>query len=197
VAIDAPDDLDPIAESVRPGGRGNRTPPPPKSPWEWEDFPEFVPFLDSTPARPDRLDRYAPFLKHLATHGEKLAACMYARIGKATLYEYCDADPAFAAEVDTALAYYRGRVEAGLVHNSRVTGNPVGYIVRNKAEQPAKYIERHAIVNLSVSAEVSGDDASTLLRELMGSMSDSTRQLLEHGALPQLPAAADRDGDAP
>jgi hypothetical protein len=180
-------DIDVVPELVRPGAR--RTPTPPKSPWEWEDFPEFIAFLEVPPAHPHRRELYDPFLKHLATYGEKSAAAMYARIGRSSLYDYVADDPAFAAEVTAALEFYRARCRYSLMHNTRTTGNPVGAIVTNKAEEPAKYIEKHAVVSLNMTAEVPGVDIAAVLRAMLGDLTEPTQQLLAHGPLPALPDA--------
>jgi hypothetical protein len=155
----------------------------------FREAPRFQAFLEAPATHPQ--EWYGDFLAHLAEHGSVAMAAMYARVGRATVYRFIDSDPVFGAELEAARQYFKDRMEWELVQSGRVTGNPVAWIVRNKAEQPAKYIERHAIVNLTVSADVSGDDAAQLLRDLMGSMSASTKHLLEHGALPQLPEATE------
>ncbi len=157
----------------------------PENEWEWEGFPEFLPFLDA----PSRLGYawYAPFLKHLATHGEKMAAAMYARVGRSTMYRAIDADPVFAAELEAAQAYFKARCEAGLMHNTRVTGNPAGVIVRNKGEQPMKYIEKSAVVSVNLTGELGPVDAQAVLCGMLRDLSPATRQLLTRETPPALP----------
>lgn len=152
-----------------------------------EGVPDFVPFLEADPVHPERRDWYEVALKHLALNGNRLAAAMEARIGRSTLYRCLDDDPAFRSEWEHAREYFVARLETSLLHNARVTGNPVGLIVANKAEQPGKYIEKHAIVSLTLSGDLNPDEASSLLRDLISNVTPATRELLEHGPPHQLP----------
>jgi hypothetical protein len=103
---------------------------------------------------------------------------MYARTGRSVVYRAFEDDAAFAEEAAGALEFYRARVRHGLVHNSRSTGNPVGYIVENKAAEPSRYIERQAILNLSVSTTISDQDALPLLRAMLADLTPTSQAAL-------------------
>jgi len=167
----------------------------PENEWAWEGFPEFLAFLDQPPALPEHLEWYVPFLKHLATHGEKVAAAMYARVGRSTMYRALTDDPAFAAEVDAAHAYFKARIEAALLHNTRVTGNPAGAIVRNKGEQPMKYIEKTATFNLTATTTLESIDGRAVLLAIIGDPGAPT-QALASPPPAQLPATTETTEDA-
>ena len=70
-------------------------------------------------------------------------------------------------------------------------------IVRLKALRPQEYIEKHAVMNVSVSAELPSHDAAQLLREMLANLTESTRALLANGPTvidvpPALPEADSR-----
>lgn len=86
-------------------------------------------------------------------------------------------DPAFNDAVLDALQYHADVLEEAMETQAEKTGNPVGYIVRLKALRPAQYIEKHAVMNLNVTANVEGADAMALLSQLVRELSPA----IHHG----------------
>ena len=83
--------------------------------------------------------------------------------------------------------YYADLVEETMLASADRSDNPVGFIVRLKALRPDQYIERHAVMSVSLSAELPGHDAAELLRAMLGTLTDSSRTLLSAGPPPALP----------
>ena len=77
-----------------------------------------------------------------------------------TVQRYRDNDPDFAESILEAVEEAADKFEDDMIAQAEKSENPVGYIVRLKALRAAKYIERHAILNLSVDA--SGCDPDTV-----------------------------------
>jgi hypothetical protein len=78
-----------------------------------------------------------------------------------------DDDPAFAAEVLAAQAYYRDLLEWESVNLARRKDNPLPYFARLKAELPARYIHRQAVF-LATNADLPAEDGKLLLHAMLG-----------------------------
>ena len=140
--------------------------PPPPAP--------YVPFTGS--ARP-RETWYASFLSDLAINGGISLAAAAAGVHRGLVYRRISDDPAFAEEVEVAKAYYRDLLEWASVDLARRKDNPLPYFARLKAELPARYIDRQAVL-LAAAPGLETEDGKSLLAAMLGSALDSTRQAL-------------------
>jgi AcrR family transcriptional regulator len=118
---------------------------------------------------------YASFLSDLAIKGGISLAAAAAGVHRGLVYRRISDDPAFAEEVEVAKAYYRDLLEWESVDLARRKDNPLPYFARLKAELPARYIDRQAV--LLASAEgLPAEDGAALLAAMLGSALGSTRQ---------------------
>lgn len=93
-----------------------------------------------------------------------------------------DRDPAFDKQCQSARQEYADNLECQMVEDSHLSGNPAGQIVRLKALRPAEYIEKHAMLSLTANLnDLPIDDATLLLKQLLGATTDATRQALSNG----------------
>ena len=133
------------------------------------------------------------FLRSYAVTGAKWRAAKVAGVSKRTVDAYEAVDPVFAERMADALELYADRLETKMVKQAEERGNPVGFIVRLKALRPDKYIERHAVMNLSVNVnDATPQDATDLLRTMLGDATPATRQRLS--APPGAPALSEGSG---
>jgi len=119
------------------------------------------------------------FLAEYEVHGTLYKAARRAGIDPKTVTRHRDVEPEFDQACKDAFQLAADRYEEDLADQARETGNPVGYIVRLKAMRPAEYIEKQAMLNVSLKAELDPVDASALLRAMMGSMTGATRAAFE------------------
>jgi len=127
----------------------------------------YVPFTGSgTP----RAAWYAAFLSDLAINGGISLAAAAAGVHRSLVYRRISEDPAFAAEVEVAKAYYRDLLEWESVNLARRKDNPLPYFARLKAELPARYIDRQAVL-LGTVPSLDPDDGKALLAGMLGIVS--------------------------
>jgi hypothetical protein len=123
----------------------------------------YVPFTGSgTP----RAAWYAAFLSDLAINGGISLAAAAAGVHRSLVYRRISEDPAFAAEVEVAKAYYRDLLEWESVNLARRKDNPLPYFARLKAELPARYIDRQAVL-LGTVPSLDPEDGRELLRAML------------------------------
>lgn len=137
------------------------------------------------PALPDDWRRV--FLTRLEQHGTYHIAARAAGVSVKTIERYRAADPDFNAACLEARQYAAELYEEALIASADRSDNPVGYIVRLKQLKPAEYIERHAVLNLNVTTELSEDHAMPLLAAMLQSLSPHAAALLQEAAQPALP----------
>jgi hypothetical protein len=126
----------------------------------------YVPFTGSgTP----RAAWYAAFLSDLAINGGISLAAAAAGVHRSLVYHRISEDPAFAAEVEVAKAYYRDLLEWESVNLARRKDNPLPYFARLKAELPARYIDRQAVL-LGTVPSLDPDDGKALLAGMLAGM---------------------------
>jgi hypothetical protein len=133
-------------------------------------------------------DWQARFLAAYKQLGGVHLAAEAASIHPETVRRYRHADPAFDAACLDAREFYADTLERDLIASAERSDNPVGYIVRLKALRPAEYIEKHAVMSLNVHADLPSADAAQLLRDMLGTLTESSRHLLSTGP-PPLPSA--------
>lgn len=121
------------------------------------------------------------FLAYLEQHGTYYKAARSAGVSDDTVLRERRRDAAFDRQVEEARQLHADHLEEGMIRQAESHGNPVGYIVRLKALRPAAYIERHAIMSLNVTSELTSEDAAGLLRDMLANLSDSSRELLSAG----------------
>jgi hypothetical protein len=147
------------AEKARP------SPPPPAA---------YVPFAGT---HDPREPWYPAFLADLAVNGGISLAAAAAGVHRNRVYRRMDDDPAFAEEVEVAKAYYRDHLEWESVNLARRRDNPLPYFARLKAELPARYIDRQAVL-LAAGPQREPSDAKALLAAMLGSALEPTREAL-------------------
>jgi hypothetical protein len=131
-------------------------------------------------------DWQARFLHAYRSRGGLHRAAEAASVHPETVRQERLRNPAFDQQVLAAREYYADLVEETMLASADRSDNPVGFIVRLKALRPTEYIERHAVMSVSLSAELPGHDAAELLRAMLGTLTDSSRTLLSSGP-PALP----------
>ena len=100
------------------------------------------------------------------------AAC---GLGPDTVKRWMSKDPEFTQAIRFIQEIWADHQEDGLEDEP----GPVGKIVRLKALRPAQYIERQAIVNLTLEAgEIPAEAWRTLLATVAGTLSPSARERL-------------------
>jgi hypothetical protein len=135
------------------------------------------------------------FLEAYRTRGGLHRAAEAASVSHETVRVERHRNPAFDAAVRDAREYYADLVEETMLASADRSDNPAGFIVRLKALRPAEYIEKHAVMNLTVTAELDSADGAAMLREMFSAMRPSTQALLGLGesgsAVPALTPAPD------
>lgn len=120
----------------------------------------------------------ALFLAYLEQNGTYYKAAHAAGVSDDTVLRERRRDPEFDRRVDEARQLHADQLEEGMIKQAETHGNPVGYIVRLKAIRPAQYIEKHAVMNLNLNAELPPADIAAVLRGTLGVASDHTRALI-------------------
>ena len=118
------------------------------------------------------------YVARVRAHGGLFIAAVEAGVAPRTALRHREIDPDFSAEVDEARQIYADSIEHRMVQQAEDHGNPVGYIVRLKALRPAEYIEKSAVVNLNVTAEIDSGQATELLRGMLEQARPRTIQAL-------------------
>jgi hypothetical protein len=135
--------------------KGRPTPPPPAP---------YVPFAG---ADAPREPWYSVFLSDLAVNGGISLAAAAAGVHRSLVYRRIDDDSAFAEEVKVAEAYYRDLLEWESVNLARRKDNPLPYFARLKAELPARYIDRQAVL-IGTDQSLYPEDGRALLQAMLG-----------------------------
>jgi hypothetical protein len=125
------------------------------------------------------------YLDHVRLHGHYALAARAAGISQETARRERVANPAFDSDCREAREEAADRVEIKMLESAERSDNPAGFIVRLKALRPHEYIEKHAVVNLNMTAELPGVDVVQVLQTMLGHLTEPTRLLLAQGALPQ------------
>jgi hypothetical protein len=110
---------------------------------------------------------YAAFLADLAVNGGISLAAAAAGVHRNLVYRRIASDPAFADEVKVAEAYYRDLLEWESVNLARRKDNPLPFFARLKAELPARYIDRQAVL-LATPDALNPEAGHALLQALLG-----------------------------
>jgi hypothetical protein len=108
---------------------------------------------------------YSVFLSDLAVNGGISLAAAAACVHRSLVYRRIADDSAFAEEVRVAEAYYRDLLEWESVNLARRKDNPLPYFARLKAELPARYIDRQAVLIGTVES-LSPEEGRALLAML-------------------------------
>ena len=135
-----------------------------------ETFPShLVTAWASEPFKLGFLERYH---QRRAKFYKASAAC---GLGPDTVKRWMAKDPEFTSAVRFIQQLWADDVEDGLVDEP----GPVGKIVILKAIRPAEYIERQAVLNLTLEAgEIPAEAWRTLLATVAGALSPSARERL-------------------
>lgn len=173
-AIPAPDQAVGVLSSTKSVSK--KSPPPAELP---SDPPApYVPFEGLPPQpRPAWCD---PYLRDLAERGLPSLAAAKAGIHRAAVRRYRDQDPEFDAEVDVALEYFRDFLEWESVTLGRVRHNPLPYFARLKAERPARYLDRAAVL-VGSAPELTSEDGKALLAAMFGHVLPAPRAAIGQG----------------
>jgi hypothetical protein len=126
-----------------------------------------APYVPFTGSGAQRAAWYAAFLSDLAINGGVSLAAAAAGVHRSLVYHRISEDPAFAAEVEVAKAYYRDLLEWESVNLARRKDNPLPYFARLKAELPARYIDRQAVLLGTVEA-LYPEEGRALLQGMLG-----------------------------
>lgn len=139
----------------------------------------------------------ATFLAYYREHGGLHRAAEAADVSHETVRRYREREPAFDQAIRDAREYHADLTEERLVASAERSDNPVGFIVRLKALRPEQYIEKHAVMNLTVSAELTAIDGAHLLSQMLTHLRPPTQTLLETGSRPPALAPASDDSAPP
>jgi hypothetical protein len=93
-------------------------------------------------------------------------------------------DPIFAEERRHALEYHHALLEWESLNLGRCKHSPLPYFDRLKAEMPGRHVDKALIGALNVTVGTTldpGADAAQLLRDMLASLTDSSRALLANG----------------
>jgi hypothetical protein len=118
------------------------------------------------------------FLEAYRTRGGLHRAAEAASVSHEAVRMERHRDPAFDQQVLAAREYYADLVEEAMLASADRSDNPAGFIVRLKALRPHEYIEKHAVMNFTVSTTLEPDDGAQLLREMLTTLRPSTQALL-------------------
>jgi hypothetical protein len=133
-------------------------------------------------------DRY---LAHVRQHGHYALAAQVAGISQETARRERVANPAFDEACREAREEAADRIEIKMLESAERSDNPVGFIVRLKALRPHEYIEKNVTVSMNMTAEVPGVDVVAVLQQMLGHLTEPTRELLAQPGAPALPEPSD------
>jgi len=129
------------------------------------------------PALPSRWqDRFVAAYKKLG--GIHLAA-EAASISPETVRRYRASDPDFDQACTDAREFYADTLEVNMIASAERSDNPVPWIVRLKALRPHLYVEKHAVMNFSVSTELESADGLEALQMMFATMRPNTQALIQ------------------
>jgi len=148
--------------------------------------------LKRGPAMPE--DWRARFLEAYRTIGGIWRSAEAAGIHPETVRRARHADPEFNQAVVDAREFYADRLEERMLESAERSDNPAGFIVRLKALRPHEYIEKHAVMNFTVTTELGAEEGLAVLREMLGDINEHTRAQIAAGAVPGLPALTEGQG---
>lgn len=119
------------------------------------------------------------FLAYYQQNGTYYKAARAAGVSDDTVLRERRRDPEFDRRVDEARQLHADQLEEDLTAEPGV----VGKIVMLKKFRPLEFVERHAVMNLNVTAGLPpGIDAVAILRDMLADVSPHTRALLERQA---------------
>jgi hypothetical protein len=136
----------------------------------------------------------ARFLEHYRTVGGIWRSAELAGIHPETVRRYRHEDPVFDQAVRDAREAYADRLEEMMIASADRSDNPAGFIVRLKALRPSEYIEKHAIMSISLTGTLGEIDGAAVLRAIVGDPGAPTQQLLSTPPA-QLPAATETSAE--
>jgi len=142
------------------------------------------------PGPPIPRDWQERYLEHVRQHGHYALAAKHAGICLETARRARHADPAFDQLCRDAREEAADQVEIDMLDSARRSDNPAGFIVRLKALRPQEYVEKHAIMNFSVSTELESADGLEALQMMFATMRPNTQALIQ-------PRDARESGSAP
>ena len=142
----------------------------------------YIPFQGLEPTTPHE-PWYADFLTDLAARGLLTLAAAKAGVHRRKVYHQMEADPELAAEVEAAREYYQDYLEWQSVTLGQTSRNPLPFFARLKAERPARYIDKQAV--LLAGADLNPDDGARLLATMLAQLTPESRRAL--GAPPAGP----------
>lgn len=167
-----------IPAAVFPPGkppRENRRPAPGADDPRW---PAFAPFAEAT--TPPREPWYSDYLAHLAVNGGKALAAAHVGISETTVDRATATDPTFRGELEAAQRFYRDLLEWESVNLARTRRNPLPFFARLKAELPHRYLDRSAVLSLTVQPDAPPtEEARALLRAMLGAARPETLRMLQ------------------
>lgn len=135
----------------------------------------YVPFTGTQAAREPW---YRAFLADLAINGGMSLAAAAAGVHRRRVQRAIERDPVFADEVEVAKEYYVDLLEWESVNLARRRHNPLPFFARLKAELPARYIDRQAVLVASTSPQLNHEEGVELLRTMLWQATPTTRQVL-------------------
>jgi len=100
---------------------------------------------------------------------------------------YRHAEPDFDQQVRDAREYFADLTAERMLELGERSDNPVPHIVTLKALRPHEYIEKHAVMNFTVTTELDAADGAQVLRDMFAAMRPATQALVQPA--PQLPEA--------
>jgi hypothetical protein len=120
---------------------------------------------------------YRTFLSDLAINGGMSLAAAAAGVHRKRVTRALDHDLAFAEEVEVAMAYYRDLLEWESVNLGRQRHNPLPYFARLKAELPARYIDKQAVLLAGGPLDLAADEGKQLLATILNHTQPAPPQL--------------------
>jgi hypothetical protein len=124
---------------------------------------------------------YDVFLRDLAARGLLTLAAAKAGIHRSRVYRHMEVDPEFAAEVDVAREYYADHLEWQSVALGQISRNPLPFFARLKAERPARYIDRQAVL-VGTSSDLDPQEGKAILQAMLGVGTSATHQALRQSS---------------
>ena len=137
--------------------------------------------LEADPDAPPREPWYGVFLRDLAERGLMSLAAARAGVHISKVRRRRDVDTEFAAEVVVAREYYCDYLEWESVTLGKTSRNPLPFFARLKAERPARYIDRQAIL-LAPGSDLPAEDGKQLLQAMFGQGPPAAHPALEAGS---------------
>jgi hypothetical protein len=120
---------------------------------------------------------YAAFLSDLAINGGMSLAAAAAGVHRKRVNRALDQDRVFAEEMETAMAYYRDLLEWESVNLARRRNNPLPYFARLKAELPARYIDKQAVLLAGGPLDLGAEEGKQLLAAILARPQPAPPQL--------------------